>query len=189
MSTSEFTKYMIAQGTRQLLQEKSFENISVGDIARQCNVSRNTIYYHFKDKYDIINWVFYSEIMPIIDQYKNLDNWAEGLLELCRYMQENKDFYLKVLHIQGQNSFNECLMEFGITLVKNLFVNVNADTILSEDKLGVIANFYAHGLIGVLLNWAENGMESDPEPVVKMLEDLFSGEIFDRILSLQENQK
>ena len=185
MSTSEFTKRMIAQETRQLLEEKTFEMLSIGDIAQACNISRNTIYYHFKDKYDIINWIFYSEIMPIVDKYKNLDNWEEGLLELCRYLQLHKTFYLKVLHVQGQNSFSECIMEFGITLVKNLLMSVNADMLLSEEQIQVIANFYAHGLIGVLLTWADSGMESDPAPVIRMLKDLFSGEIFDKILSLQ----
>ena len=186
MSTSEFTKLMIAQATRRLLEEQSFEALSVADIAKACNVSRNTIYYHFRDKYDIVNWIFYSEIMPIVDRYKNLDNWDEGLLELCRYLQAHKKFYLKVLHVQGQNSFSECLMEFGIALVKNLLMSANADVLLSENQLEVIANFYAHGLIGVLENWANSGMESDPKPVVTMLKDLFSGEIFDKLLSLQE---
>ena len=50
MSTSEFTKYMIDKGVKQLLETKDFEQISVGDIARQCKISRNTFYYHFKDK-------------------------------------------------------------------------------------------------------------------------------------------
>lgn len=55
MSTAEFTKYMVAQGFRQLLRERDFEDISVGDIARHCHISRNTFYYHFKDKYDVIS--------------------------------------------------------------------------------------------------------------------------------------
>ena len=50
MSTSEFTKYMIAKGVKQLLETKDFEQISVGDIARQCKISRNTFYYHLKIK-------------------------------------------------------------------------------------------------------------------------------------------
>ena len=45
---------MIAQGVKQLLQTTDFEDLSVGEIAKHCGISRNTFYYHFKDKYDII---------------------------------------------------------------------------------------------------------------------------------------
>lgn len=184
MSTSGFTKYMIAQGMKTLLETKSFEDISVGDLARECRISRNTFYYHFKDKYDIINWIFYSEITPIIRE-ASIENWSEGLLRLCRYMQQNKSFYIKVLHVQGQNSFIEGLMEFYMNMVQNLLLNVKADKILSQEQIRVISHFYAFGLAGVLMDWAKDGMESDPQPVVDMLREMFSGEIFDKILALQ----
>ena len=46
------------------MQTMEFEQISVGLIARHCHISRNTFYYHFKDKYDIISWIFYREVAP-----------------------------------------------------------------------------------------------------------------------------
>ena len=185
MSTSEFTKYMIAKSVKELLQSAEFDDISVGDIAAHCHISRNTFYYHFKDKYDVISWIFYSEITPIIGKTEAVGNWSEALLALCRYMQSNRDFYIKVLHIQGQNSFSECLMDFYVNLVKNLLLNAGAERILHAGQIRVISNFYAFGLTGVVSNWARNGMRGEPEPVIRMLEDLLSGEIFDKLLSIQ----
>lgn len=185
MSTSRFTKYMISQAMKDLLEKNSFEDISVGDIAKQCSISRNTFYYHFKDKYDIISWIFYSEITPIIGE-TNLGNWTDGLLRLCKYMQQNKSFYIKVLHVQGQNSFTEGLIEFYSNLVENLLLEAKADSILSHDQIRVISHFYAFGLTGVLMNWAKSGMEGDPEPVVAMLEELLSGELFSKLIALQK---
>lgn len=187
MSTSEFTKQMIAQGTKQLLESKAFEELTIGDIAKNCHISRNTFYYHFKDKYDIISWIFYSEITPILGDSLNLDTWSDGLLKLCKYMQQNKEFYIKVLHVQGQNSFSECLMEFYENLTKNILLDAKGDQILTPEQIRIISRFYAFGLTGVISNWAKNGMEGDPEPVIDMLEDLLSGEIVDKILSLQES--
>lgn len=185
MSTSEFTKQMIAKSMKQLLESKGFEEITIGDIAKNCHISRNTFYYHFKDKYDIISWIFYSEITPILGDSLNLDTWSDGLLKLCKYMQENKEFYIRVLYVQGQNSFSECLMEFYENLTKNILLNAKGDQILTPEQIRVISRFYAFGLTGVVSNWAKNGMEGDPEPVIDMLEDMLSGEIVDKILSLQ----
>ncbi|MGI5959217.1 MAG: TetR/AcrR family transcriptional regulator C-terminal domain-containing protein [Massiliimalia sp.] len=191
MSTSEFTKYMISKGVKQLLQTTDFENLSVGEIAKHCHISRNTFYYHFKDKYDIISWIFYSEITPIIGEAQSIDNWSEGLLHLCQYMQKNREFYIKVLHVQGQNSFSECLMEFYANLVRNILLNAKGDQMLTPEQIRTISNFYAFGLTGVISNWAKNGMKAEPEPVIQMMEDLLSGEIFDKLLSIQKetNQK
>lgn len=189
MSTSDFTKYMIAQGTKQLLQTMDFDKLSVGNIAKHCHISRNTFYYHFRDKYDIIAWIFYSEITPIIGTDQSIDNWSESLLALCKYMQQNKDFYIKMLNIQGQNSFSECFLEFYADLVRNLLLNAHSEQILDSSQIRVISNFYAYGVTGVISNWARNGMNANPEPTIRMLEDLLSGEIFDKLLSLQNGIK
>ena len=185
MSTSEFTKHMIAQGVKQLLQTTDFEDLSVGEIAKHCGISRNTFYYHFKDKYDIISWIFYTEITPIIEDASEIENWGDGLLALCKYMQDNKNFYIKVLQVQGQNSFTECLMEFYANLVRNLLLKAKGDQVLDPRQIRIISNFYAFGLTGVVSTWAKNGMKAQPEPVIQMLQDLFSKEIFDKILALQ----
>lgn len=92
MSTAEFTKYMIAQGMKELLTEKDFEKISVGDLANHCHISRNTFYYHFRDKYDVVSWIFYFEITPLLGPSQFVGKWADALLTLCRYLQDNKTF-------------------------------------------------------------------------------------------------
>ena len=104
-----------------------FEQISVGLIARHCHISRNTFFYHFKDKHDIISWIFYREVAPIINTSQPVGNWAESLLGLCRYMQQNKAFYIKAFRIQGQNGFTECLLDFYANLEKSLLLNAKAD--------------------------------------------------------------
>lgn len=186
MSASDFTKRMIAQGVKELLHTTDFENLSVGMIAKHCDISRNTFYYHFKDKYDVISWIFYTEITPLIGDSNRIDSWGENLLALCRYMQENKEFYIKVLQVKGQNSFSECLMDFYANLVRNLLINEKGDQVLDPKQIRIISNFYAFGLTGVVSNWAKSGMKAEPEPVIRMLEDLLSGEIFDKILALQD---
>lgn len=185
MANSELTKLMIAKSLKQLLETKSFTEISVGDIARQCHIGRNTFYYHFKDKYDVITFIFYTEITPLIGDSMSIEHWGSGMRALCRYLQENRTFYLNVLQFQGQNSLSECLMVFYQNLVQSILVNAGGDRILGPEQIRVIARFYAHGLIGVLLTRAQNGMVSDPEPTVQTLEALLSGEIFDQIIGLQ----
>ena len=48
MANATMTRRAIAAGPKELMETRSFESLSVGDIARQCGVSRNTFYYHFR---------------------------------------------------------------------------------------------------------------------------------------------
>lgn len=187
MSNSDFTKFMIARGRKQLLETKSFTDITIGDIARHCKMSRNTFYYHFKDKYDVINWIFYTEITPIIGDTASIERWGSGMRALCHYMQENRMFYMNVVRFEGQNSLSGCLMEFYENLVQNIIFNANGDRVLSPQQIKMISRFYAHGMSGVLLDWMKNGMVKDPDATVAILEELLSGEIFRQIIAQQDH--
>ncbi len=185
MSNATFTKLMIAQGLKRLLKTTSFVNLSVGDIARECRISRNTFYYHFKDKYDLISWIFHTEITSVVRDDISLGHWRESLLALCKYMQENRDFYLNVLQFQGQNSFTQCLMDFYQGLVAHLLFHADSQPALSPAQIRTVSRFYAYGITGILLDWAHNGMTADPEPSVNMLEKLLSSDTVHQILSTQ----
>ena len=173
MANATMTRRAIAAGLKELMETRSFESLSVGDIARQCGVSRNTFYYHFRDKYDLISWVFHTEITPIVGDPTERGDWAQGLLALCSYMQANKKFYLNVLQFHGQNSFSDCLMEFYQERIARVICGQTTDEASASARL--IARFYAHALVGVLLDWASAGMQQDPRPFVKMLDELLSG--------------
>lgn len=189
MANSDFTKFMIARGLKQLLETNSFLDISVGDIAQHCKISRNTFYYHFRDKYDVISWIFYTEITPLIGDTISMDQWGSGMRALCRYMQENKSFYMNVLQFEGQNSFADCLMDFYQNLVRTLIVNAGGEQLLKPNQIKMISRFYAHGMSGVLLDWVKNGMVRDPDSTVSTLEDLLSGEIFAQIVEIQNGHQ
>ena len=150
-----------------------FEKLTVEKIVSHCGISKATFYRHFRDKYDLISWVFHTEITPIVDDPTDRGDWAQGLLALCSYMQANKKFYLNVLQFHGQNSFSDCLMEFYQQRIARVICGQTTDDASASARL--IARFYAHALVGVLLDWASAGMQQDPRPFVKMLDELLSG--------------
>lgn len=109
MSESGITKKALAASFKELMKAKAFEKIRISDICDGCDLNRKSFYYHFKDKYDLLNWIFDTEIEAV---YRNLDHTPdvadfESLRVLCRYLYENIDFYRRAIRIQGQNSFSE----------------------------------------------------------------------------------
>ena len=74
MAESSITKNALAEALKGLMMEKNFEKISVSDICDRCNMNRKSFYYHFRDKYDLLNWIFYIGFMEHIkfDDFQEL---------------------------------------------------------------------------------------------------------------------
>ena len=109
MSESKITKNALAESLKLLMQTIPFAKISVNDICEHCGISRKSFYYHFKDKYDLVNWIFYSEYMQILADKDYDDGWS-CLFDIYDYLYHNKDFYIKAFAICGQNSFKELFL-------------------------------------------------------------------------------
>ena len=56
MPRSNQTKRLLAQSLQEIMVTTPLEKISVNDIVDHAGVGRNTFYYHFEDKYDLVNW-------------------------------------------------------------------------------------------------------------------------------------
>lgn len=110
MADSNITRNAMAAAMKALMKEKKLSKISISDICGACGMNRNSFYYHFKDKYDLINWIFYTEFVSNIhlEEYKD----ALQLLEdICDYLYQERDFYRVALKMEGQNSFQEYFSE------------------------------------------------------------------------------
>ena len=55
MPDANITKSALASSMKRLMKEKPFTKISVIDICEGCGMNRKSFYYHFKDKYDLVN--------------------------------------------------------------------------------------------------------------------------------------
>ena len=61
MSDSTITKRAIADSLKDLTRVKSFDKIGVVDITDKCGINRQTFYYHFSDKYELLKWIYYND--------------------------------------------------------------------------------------------------------------------------------
>ena len=106
LSDSNITKRALAQSLKELMEVQPIEKISVGSICSQCGLNRKSFYYHFKDKYELINWIYYTEFVEKAIE-KQFDTSWNLFEEMCSYFYENRDFYNKTFRVEGQNSFSE----------------------------------------------------------------------------------
>ena len=98
MSESQITKWALANSMKVLMQKRPMKKISISDIVEGCNMNRQSFYYHFKDKYDLVNWIYYTEFIVTI---KDLQATWEFLESICDYFYENKIFYKNAFDVKA----------------------------------------------------------------------------------------
>ena len=170
------TKLDLADALKRLMLQKPFDKISVSDIAHACSVTRTTFYYHFKDKYDLMNWIYYTETVPFMSASYKVENWADGLRDLCYYMRENRTFYRNALNTTGQNSFQEYLYDYIHDLSMSVIESIEGAG-FDERKWDFISEFIATSFVGLIVRWANNGMKADPAAYVSHIKEIFDGSI------------
>ncbi len=116
MSDTTRTKQLIKNVLIDLCQTQSFRKISVQKIANEAKINRQTFYYHFTDKYDLLRWVYCEDALHYLDpQCLTLDNWEEQALKMLKAIAEKKEFYANTVL-----SDQEILQKEFSQLIQNL---------------------------------------------------------------------
>ena len=119
----------------KMLKQKDYKEITVLDLVADSGVNRNTFYYHFKDKYDLTNWIFDTEIAAPIRKRAE-DGERDVLLELCRMLYRDRMFYSSIFRVEGQNSFGSHFWDALTEAVKELSL-LNEKTERIEEQISV----------------------------------------------------
>jgi probable dihydroxyacetone kinase regulator len=180
MSDSNITKVAFAESLKRLMLKMDFSKITVKDIVDNCGLTRQAFYYHFKDKYDLMNWIYYTETIRFITAFNKVENWMDGFVDLCNYMRQNKAFYINALNTTGQNSFQEYLRDYIRGISMSAIENIqNKDC--EEEKWGFVIEFISTACVGMIGRWANDGMKDEPSEYITKMRSIFDGSILNEL--------
>lgn len=164
MADSNITKKALANALKELMKTKSFEKISISDICEKCDMNRKSFYYHFKDKYDLINWIFDTEFIAVARSKSYSDVWA-SILDIATFFYDNQTFYRKALYIKGQNSFSEHFRNYLIPVIFERIKDALGDEAVAEFQV----NFLTDAFFMAFYRWISKNNMMPPEKFIEQL--------------------
>lgn len=164
MADSNITKRALAGALKDLMEAKSFSMINVVDICARCDMNRKSFYYHFRDKYDLVNWIFDTELIENIRR-QDLDDVWDILTVLCNYFYKNRDFYRKAMRVEGQNSFTEHFHELLHASIRSHLRERNG----TEKSSDFQADFFADAVVMTFRRWILNKNCMEPDEFLTQL--------------------
>lgn len=183
MSGSHITKRVLADAIKELMVEIPMEKIKIGDIVNHCNMNRQSFYYHFKDKYDLVNWIFYTEFVTDLQSSIDKQGW-ERLEYMCQFFYHDQVFYSNALRVKGQNSLAEYLNKVIYTIVY-----YDMESYFKEhENQDFCATFLTDAICTSVIRWLLEGTKITPKEFVRLIK-LTTDSVTNRVLNPSNNDK
>ena len=158
-----------------MLLEKPLNKITINDITEDFVVNRMTFYYHFKDIYDLVDWILAEDAAKAMEGRRGFGTWSEAYLDVLRQLQDNKTLVLNVYRSVGREQVEQYLYKMLDPLLR-MFVERENIPVQEEDKQFII-DFYKYGFVGMVLEWIRRDMKTEPAIMAERLNTMMQGDL------------
>ena len=159
---AEITKLWIADRMRELMKHNPIEKIRVTEICREADIERPTFYYHFRDKYDLMAWMFCAEACGT-----DIASEASAAAAL-NSMKREILFYRRAYEDVSQNALWRYMVDYFARRYTELAKESTGAEIL-DTQLAYSIRFYCMGAVGMTREWVLGDNITSAETAVRMM--------------------
>ncbi|HEV2653438.1 MAG TPA: TetR/AcrR family transcriptional regulator [Ktedonobacteraceae bacterium] len=170
------TQKFLQEAMIELIAEKGFDAITVGDIAERAMINRATFYRHYQDKYDLVAKIFEETATQLVENMKpfhketrqsETENPPEIWIQLFEHVAEHARLYRAMLGRNGSSWFAARMREHTIKLMleqkrrwkQEKEPTQQSDPAMPQELPGMQLS---HVLIGTIVWWLESEKSYTP---------------------------
>lgn len=167
------SKMLLATALLELMDEKSYENISIKELTDKALLSRRTFYTNFQTKEDILKYyidTLVSEYIEILHGYKCLTS-QDIAKEYFSYWYTHRNL-LRLLKKNNLLILIKVFVEF-LRNMKSLLI-IKDHTYTDSELQYYEAVFMAGGIWNMLNVWVENDFDKDCDEMTELFMKIFN---------------
>lgn len=179
------TKELIQMSFMQILENKPFESITVGEITKQAQINRGTFYLHFVDKFDLLDQIeqqLFEDIGNHIDElqsnYSSTQTFEKGQEQLASTLFSTIKMHSPLLKIflsdHGRAGFH---LRFRAAFSAKVRVNLEKNesfTASLKVPMEYFLAFITSAFLGLIEQWVQNNLDKTPEEMTALYIDIIS---------------
>lgn len=156
------TKLWIADKMKELMKNKPISKIRITEICSAAKIERSTFYYHFKDKYELVAWIFFqaADRTNIID----VKSASEGMQQ----MKNDMIFYKRAYEDTSQNALWQYMLEYFYEKYVRLACEMSGLNEPDQQLLFSI-RLYCYGAVGMTKEWVLQDKTTPASDIVEMM--------------------
>ena len=152
----------------ELLADRSFADLTVSDLCTKAQVSRQTFYRYFEDKYDLVQWHFTNMVATHLVEIGRTLGWYDATLAAVNEIVARKTLYVAAYK---QSRGYQSISAFGHRSVRDILIETITvyKGLEMTDDLDFEIRYHAEATLIVFTNWGRKGMELSPELFARRL--------------------
>lgn len=151
------SKQMLADALRRLVRKNSLDKISVDRIISEAQVSRQTFYKLFPDKYALAFWVYLQDIQPALEEYESSKDYDAMNSLILRQMRKERLFYRNLFkNPDSPGSFHSRLHNFSVDNTLEMIGHSYA-----SPQLEKLVGIWRCGTEQLISRWLQGGAKEE----------------------------
>ena len=167
LTKSEKTKYRLARAMKECMKTTPVENITVKQITEKSQLTRQTFYRNFLDKYDLINWYFDKLLLKSFEHMGCGTTVYDALTKKFTYIQEEQAFFRAAFRYDEQNSLRQHDFELILEFYENMICEKMGKIL--EENIHWLLEMYCQSSIYMTVKWVMGGLKCTPEELAHIL--------------------
>lgn len=171
------SKQHLTNALMELMEERSYGEISVVEICQRAMVHRTTFYAHFEDKDDLFGYVL-QNMMDSFSKSWNREEYQGSVREefhgefrkVLTFFRTHRRLQSVGLSTSGTPQLR--MMEDAIAEVLKQFILERSDGGVEQDAAMVWGRFYGGAILTTVNWWLENNMPVSEERLLQLLGEL-----------------
>lgn len=163
------TEQLLADTLKELMSNESLDRITVQELSSACNIKRQTFYYHFRDIYDLLTWMFLNENALI---NKEVKDWKEMVKMITKYANKNKNFVKHILESSARDLFEQFVYSYFYSRILRQFASLDKENKFTSEERKFYVTYYTSAMTSCVILWIDQGMKEKVEDLLIKLEML-----------------
>lgn len=174
MEEPPMIKWHIFHTLGKLLEVNTLDKLSVKDICKACNISRQTFYRHFPDKYSIVNWHFDLLSEDTLKQIGRTLTWYQAHVKLFTYFYNERTVYTRAYskdyNALDRYAYRQASKIFIETLTEYKKINPTQKLLFQADAAALLCSILSS-------KWIFGGMKETPDEIATLLDAVLPQEL------------
>lgn len=165
------TKRKLADTLIELLNTKPLEKVRIHELTEQCDIHRQTFYYHFADIYALFTWCIQQDAEELSSRLAQLPTWQEALNALLCCVAENRGYFTAILD-HAPSASRQAFFDKILTAVLKEVPCLHAGVPNRSDVSELYFQSITIMLMTLLEKWIRGDIEQPQDDIVSFLAKL-----------------
>ncbi|NLF79797.1 MAG: TetR family transcriptional regulator [Clostridia bacterium] len=160
-------KLLLEQALMQMLEKSSLDKIDVRELAAKSGLSRQTFYYNFKNKQDMVDWLCDKNNEKSRHAYWENNSFSDYILTALNTISQYRLFYIYALPGNNDKGVPGPFERGIISLAQEIELRGSQGRMDSEQWEALI--FFAYGAKGMVMRWLTEQSRSNVEELARVI--------------------